>query len=187
MRKLAREATIFALLGLLVATIGVFVNLDMHDRANARQAACWAVHAVMDNSDAHNTPGIVLRPGYEDGKPVVPLTVKVPLTNGTVLHIRPCDEGPNPNLPAGFVFDQDDCKHFSDPFDGRSSVWPPASVPLGNADQVAIEKDYWAAYNANRNIGWRTILGSLFFGLWGFPAGLGLWMFYRLVWFAVKG
>jgi hypothetical protein len=28
---------------------------------------------------------------------------------------------------------------------------------------------------------------SLFFGLGGFPAGLGIWMFYRVVRFAIKG
>jgi hypothetical protein len=29
--------------------------------------------------------------------------------------------------------------------------------------------------------------GSLVVDLWGFPAGVGVWLFYRLVRFAVKG
>lgn len=35
LRKLAREATIFALLGMVVAAIGIFVFMDNQDRANA--------------------------------------------------------------------------------------------------------------------------------------------------------
>jgi hypothetical protein len=31
------------------------------------------------------------------------------------------------------------------------------------------------------------LVASLFFGLYGFPAGLGLWIFYRLIRFAIKG
>lgn len=32
----------------------------------------------------------------------------------------------------------------------------------------------------------RAMLGTLYVSLWGFPTGLGLWIFYRLVRFAVK-
>lgn len=44
-RNLAREATIFALLGTVVATIGIFVFMDNEDRTNAKQKAAEAIHA----------------------------------------------------------------------------------------------------------------------------------------------
>jgi len=47
-RKLAREATIFALLGMLVAVTGVFVFDDLRDGANAKNEAAKAVHADID-------------------------------------------------------------------------------------------------------------------------------------------
>lgn len=74
LRKLAREATMFALLGILVATIGIFVFMDNQDRANAKRQAAIAVHAV---------EGMY---ALTDGEIVN--TLQVPLTNGTVLRVR---------------------------------------------------------------------------------------------------
>jgi hypothetical protein len=129
LRKLAREATIFALLGML-AFIGVFVKLDGDDRAEARSKATVAVHA------AQNVPA-----GFPvDG------SVQVPLTNGTVLQVLAC-QPPHQQitLPQGYEdakpANQDtDCITFStDPPTIRDRL------PLGNTDQVAIERDYWIA------------------------------------------
>jgi hypothetical protein len=179
-RRLAREATIFALLGMLVACIGTFVMADAQDKAAARNQAAVAVHAGVDWFAAHAPTA-----------PAAP-TVQVPLTNGTVLQIRACEL---PTLPPGFTLDpemekalaeQNHCRFFS--LADEPKGWRLASVPLGNADQVAIEKDYWAAYKNSRH---QHLAGemswSLFLGLWGFLAGLGLWIFYRLVYFAVRG
>jgi hypothetical protein len=80
-----------------------------------------------------------------------------------------------------------DCRTFSDASKEEFGAPSHLALSLGSTDQAAIEKDYWDAYKAKREVGWGIILWSLFLGLWGFPAGLGLWIFYRLVRFAVKG
>jgi hypothetical protein len=59
---------------------------------------------------------------------------------------------------------------------------------LGDENQIAIEKEYWAAYaKARRQHLVKSGMWSLIVGLWGFPAGFGIWLFYRPVRFAVKG
>ena len=185
-RKLAREATIFALLGMALGAIGAYVFMDYEDRTNAIYQATIAVHGGMDwNVHAQHS-----QPTH---------TVQVPLTNGAVLYVRRCEpDGPwtkyatgkddTIKLPPGYedakpVVSTPECRKFiTDPIAIRDSV------PLGNADQVAIEKDYWAAYKKARHYDLDgQLLGSLYVGLLGFPAGLVLWIFYRLVRFAVKG
>ena len=166
-RKLAREATIFALLGMALGAIGAYVFMDYEDRTNAIYQATIAVHGGMDWTvhTQHSQPTH---------------TVQVPLTNGAVLYVRRCEpEGPW----AKYEVSKPDCRKFiTDPIAIRDAV------PLGHADQVIIEKDYWAAYKRARHydLGGQ-LLGSLYIGLLGFPAGLALWIFYRLVRFAVKG
>lgn len=163
---------------MVVAAIGVFVYMNNEDRTNAKRQAAIAVHGRIDFSDA-----LVLVP------PVKPApTVRVPLTNGTVLQVRRCASPVKDDrmldafdqIAAGYTAD---CRTFSsDPLDIR------ATVPLGNPDQIAIEKDYWTAYkNSRHQRPVEEMLGPLLFGLCGFPAGLVLWIFYRLARFAVKG
>jgi len=175
-RKLAREATIFALLGMLVAITAVFVFADLRDRANAKNEAAKAVHADIDWFAVHIS------------KPAP--TVRVPLSNGTVLQVRRCG--------AGDIFDRiaaamnpGDCRAFSeDREDGqaREVGGELISVPLGDANQVAIEKDYWTAYkNARHQRIAGEVVRSLLFGSLGFPAAIALWIFYRLVRFAIQG
>lgn len=53
-------------------------------------------------------------------------------------------------------------------------------------DRDHIERDYWAAYKADRDRR-DGLLFSLLIGVVGFPCGLGLWGFYRLIYFAMKG
>ena len=53
-------------------------------------------------------------------------------------------------------------------------------------DRDHVERDYWAAYKADRDRR-GGVLVPLVFGLKGFPWGLGAWGFYRLILFAVKG
>jgi len=268
MRKLAGEAIIFALLGLLIGTIGIFVKLDMDDRAAAKEEAARGVHAravhatvvMLELDFSKSRPLEAPRPPFD---PNVPIQSLVPLRNGTVLLVRQCSMAdpaepilrsaqgiddstrarlwdqfhqakneddlanrlqnanisqslkadlweakratsprhaplfdmskaqPIQGVPAGVTLElaeaDKNCRNFSDPFakfGGRGD--PLVSVPLGNADQVAIEKDYWTAYNKSRSYAGSAV-GSLLGGLRGFPVGLGLWVFYRLVRFAVKG
>jgi hypothetical protein len=183
MRKLAREAIIFALLGMLVGAIGIFVTLDADDRREAGERAREAVHASMMSHGEYSSP--------------MPI-VQVPLSNGTVLQVRQCEP---PALPSGFIPDPTDKRNIIDEIiedDKNCTRFPPykftelggvlVSVPLGSPDQIAIEKSYWTAYKNSRHHEFGAeILGSLFIGLWGFPAGLALWIFYRIVRFAVKG
>ena len=235
-RKLAREATIFALLGMVVAAMGVFVVMDNGDRTNAKRQAAMAVHAGALDFIPENER--------------LPSTVQVPLSNGIMLEVRACQPNIEPRthinqvandkdflaatkgdqvkylsrIDSDFakassedqlaylaymthetgkdrdkpqatrqrdIFDEiadqkRDCRHFfTDPLAIR------VSVPTGNTDQLAIEKDYWSAYKGARHQGEHQFSAEAFFslllGLWGFPAGLALWIFYRLVRFAVKG
>ena len=165
MRKLAREATVFALLGMLLAVTVIFVYADLRDRTAAQDKAAEAVHAsAIDPSGG--TKGATF--------------VQVPLRNGTVLHIRECG-----------IFDKlavwgKDCRDFSGPI--RKVNGQLGSIALGSVDQLAIERDYWEAYKTSRHQRISLdILRSLLFGSLGFPAGLALWIFYRLVRFAIQG
>jgi hypothetical protein len=79
-----------------------------------------------------------------------------------------------------------DCVYFTDQF--RDLGGHLLSVPLGDENQVAIEKEYWAAYaKAKSQHRVQNALESVFLSLWGFPCGIIVWLFYRLVRFAVKG
>jgi hypothetical protein len=208
MRRLAREATAFALLGFLLASISLFAKLERDIKIGAKRDAARAVHAVItDPSQIDDLP-----PGYT----AVPIgTVEVPLTNGTVLHVRQCADAATPaasgrtdNLMDRLMRlteEEKDCRYFSDPYSKygepqQSDPLPPGvtlrplpgrltSVTLGAADQIAIEKDYWAAYSeANRQDFLSNGAGALLSGLlWGFPGRIGVWIFYQLVRFAVKG
>src|SRR5213596_1388050 len=99
MRKLAREAIIFALLGLFLGTIGIFVYLEVDNRAAAKAKTAEAVHAGFDfHWVARNAtePAPPPPPGFapvtldmSKSQPIFP-TVQVPLRNGTVLQVRQC-------------------------------------------------------------------------------------------------
>ncbi len=63
-----------------------------------------------------------------------------------------------------------------------------AGVNLGDTNQVAIEKEYWKAFTkAKQELLVENAMESTFLSLWGFPVGIIVWIFYRLVQFAVKG
>jgi hypothetical protein len=141
-------------------------------------------------------------------EPPIEKRVKVPLTNGTVLFVADCtkvhanddlldqaarqmsaqEDKPldfKRALPPGTI--SDDCVVFLDKFFAplRGQM---TAVPLGNPNQVAIESQYWPTYLHTRNQVFEgDLLFVVIFGLIGFPTGLILWGFYRLVRFAVKG
>jgi len=192
-RKLAREATIFTFLGLCIAVVGYFVFLTKDIRAKTTVAAARDVHAFAFGREPvpHDVGsggeflpnGFVATKvaakdayeGYDDVKDdyktydnaedkladsiVFHHLVEVRLTNGLFLYIEECR---------------------AHAFDGRDCVFLP--------DSSSIEKDYWAAYKKYEHDSlFENGIASLHFGLWGFPGGLGIWLLYRLVRFAIKG
>jgi hypothetical protein len=181
-RKLAREAVIFMLLGFVMGVAVAFVLFQRSSLTSVKEDAAKAVYAF----EAPPLPA-----GYEPNTQVV----QVPLTNGILLFVTDCNrlhpwiiEDPkNPATPAPVgTTNGRDCVYFKNEADPPG--WNLISVPLGEQSQIVIEKQYWAAYaKAKRQRLWENGAGSLVVGLWGFPAGLGVWLFYRLVRFAVKG
>jgi hypothetical protein len=201
------------------------MKMDREDRANAREKAEKAVHAVCVGCMMKAVDGVT---------PWERMWLSVPLSDKTILDIPVClkDEeedcrhtwhtedgtewrnfrpvsdlvrvvGPDgkPYLfPAGTT-KADAISYFKTKDKAALNAKTSASSPeqqqptpanrvvrIGDTDQVAIEKDYWTAYKNSRHHDFAgEMLGSLLLGLLGFPAGLALWIFYRLVVFAVKG
>jgi hypothetical protein len=186
MRKLAREAVIFTLLAFVLGAVwGVIQQLREH-RYHARLVAEQAVFAV----DTSASP-----PGFVPAN-----TVLVPLTDGTQLHVLDCVQlhpkmelpALSPQLPAGTMCK--DSVYFNDwfkQFGGQQGQQGHITeVPLGSVNQLAIEKHYWQVYKdyeARGSLGWEIAGVALLLGAIGASAGLALWVFYRLVRFAVKG
>jgi hypothetical protein len=187
-RKLAREAAIFCLVGSVLTIFGTFVVMERSDRAAGSAAAMSAVHGTqggwIEIRVSSGPPDAKLEPSIN--------FVKVPLTNRTVLSVRQCPDLSQKVLPGlrpyNPIYEQEHaCRSFFYPVakDGGELV----SVPLGNPDQVSIEKDYWDAYKAaRRNTTLENLLSAGLRGfIFGFPAGFGVWCLYRLVQFAIFG
>ena len=191
-RKTAREAVIFMLLGPVVAVLVSFVFLEKRTIASIKAEAAQSVFAI----DAVQEPA-----GFTPVNSVL-----VPLTNGVKLYVTDCNQAhqldwfeqnaPNKSgnvtkaqttvrVPAGAH--GGDCVYFAnDPFRQYGGFL--TSVPLGEENQVAIEKDYWLAFaKAKSQHRTENMVAAAVLSLWGFPGGLILWVFYRLVRFAVKG
>ncbi len=184
MRKLAREAVIFCLLGSILAAIAALVIVERQAIGAAKsEAAARAVH------------GILVPTGITPDDSAGAHYAAVPLTNGIRLYVRACiDPQQPPSKPPNLLdtlYEQDhDCRYF---YDGSAREvaqfggWP-AAISLGDSDQVSIEKDYWTAYKSVKR--WpvpENLMISALFGLYGFPAGFVLWCLYRLVRFAIFG
>jgi hypothetical protein len=216
-RKLAREATIFMLLGPVVVAPAVFAFLQRSSlQTDVKVDAARGVHAF----DVATLPH-----GFR-----LDNSVLVPLSNGVQLYVTDCSQAHPIDLSAGFVpkatpsapaakkpsgaVDYDalakhlgesqpapipippgltngsDCTYFSDQFNDLVHHFGGhlVSVPLGDKNQVAIEEEYWQAYakakSQHRN---ENMTAAAMLSLWGFPAGIIVWIFYRLVRFAVKG
>jgi hypothetical protein len=176
-RKLAREAVIFALLGFFIVSIALLVPTQLGVVTSAKRSAATAVHDVSALSES------------EPHKPLY--LVNVPLTNGTVLRIRKCADG-NKSETRQDAFNsaierRDNCRYFDNEMAKFGGVLD--SIPLGHAEQIAVEHDYWAAYQGamHRDV-FSSVAASLLLGLlWGFCGGTALWIFYRLIRFAVTG
>ncbi len=165
MRKLAREAVTFALLGLFIATVGCFIYLTKDIRTNANVAAARGVHSFAQGSmsalahrDDNDDTGFVATiddPDWGGAKHqlndsiLFHRLIEVPVMNGRVLYFTKC---------LSHAEEDGNCLF----------VWIPEEV----------EKDYWAAYKKSEH---ETLLRSgvvsLEFGLWGFAGGIGIWAF----------
>ena len=178
------------LLGPFVVAPVVFLFLQHRSTAEVRSDAAKAVFA----SDAEDVQR-GLRPVY---------SVLVPLTNGTQLYVTDCALAhpgiitPLPpvdsnserfeRMPHQGVIHSGDCVYFKAKSSELSYDRYFASVPLGDVNQIQIEKDYWSAYAKakNQKLNANAVQAG-FMSLWGFPIGITVWLFYRLVRFAVKG
>jgi hypothetical protein len=185
-RKLAREAVIFMLLGPVVAVLVFFVLLNRQSIAGTKAEAAQSLFAI----DAAQEPA-----GF---RPVN--SVLIPLTNGTKLYVTDCSQAhpidwfeqnaPNKSAVARVRpgAHGGDCVYFNDPSRDAKYGLQMAEAALGNENQVAIEKEYWQAYaKAKSQHRIENATAAAVLSLWGFPGGLILWVFYRLVRFAVKG
>jgi hypothetical protein len=188
MRKLAAEAGFFGFLGLLLATLGLYAKVEADARRAARTEAAQAVHARDYQL-----------PGAEPSNAIVAMT----LDDGTILYVRRCQKyDPKTTyeyadrLLAALEARELRRKGAAQPsFNAR----PRNDAPLPTADETldcrnfsfapidraSLERDYWAAYRDSKHQTLaRTAVGSLAKGLLGFPAGLGVWIFYRRARFA---
>ena len=195
LRKIAREAVIFMLAGFVLAAILAFVLLYRSELDRKRYRAAEAVFAL----EVTNSPDTRRKNG-----------VLVPLTNGRKLSVTDCSQthqidfdkyaSPQIPLPPGAKISPvpaaaisagstngSDCVYFSSEYDLTDLGGRLESVPLGDANQIAIEKMYWDAYSSTRTDYVVLIFSSLVFSLIGLAGGLLIWAFYRLVRFAVTG
>jgi hypothetical protein len=189
MWKSVREATVFGLLGMLVAIIGTVVATESRAGCEARTYAATMVHGGpgypyvrLALARPAQKGGITKLQPQEDGitklRPIPgKQLVKVPV-GGRDLWVWVCVEseksrGVSTEMDEGLG----DCRHIQNPVRTLDVLMPGLSAE----DQTAIEKDYWGAYRqATRAIltdpkSWPPMIG-----LYGFLAGLGIWIFYRL-------
>lgn len=185
-RKTAREAVIFILLGPIVVAVAAFVLFERESIERAKTEAAQAVYA----SDVKSLGGF--KPDN---------SVLVPLTNGVQLYVTDCSQAhPDPAaklgpparisgeipVPPG-ASNGADCVYFTDDaykaYGGHLTA-----VPVGDKDQVAIEAQYWQAYGKTKaQARIESTLGAGLLSLWGFLGGFIVWLFYRMVRFAIKG
>lgn len=181
-RKIAREAVVFMLLGPVVVAIVAFTMFERHSTADAKKAAAIAVYAS-------EVPPFPPPPPPQGFEPIYPV-VQVPLTNGVVLYVTDCAQvhpSATETSPAPGTTNGSDCVYFED-FPWVRYGGPREPERLGDPVQVAVEKAYWEMYqNAKSQHRVTSAIKAAFLSLWGFPAGIIVWIFYRLIIFAVKG
>ena len=186
MWKGVREATVFGLLGMLVAIIGAVVATESRAGCEARTYAARMVHAGhpdmrIEIAVPEQKGGITKLQPKEDKLQPIPgkQLVRVPV-GGRYLWVWVCVEseseksrGESTEMDEGLG----DCRHIQNPV----RTLDVGMLGLSAEDQTAIEKDYWDAY---RQVKWGILLNPKswppIIGLYGFLAGLGIWVFYRL-------
>ena len=210
-RQIAREAVIFMLLGPVAAAPAVFGLLQHRSVEDVKAEAARGVYAIDAALENPRPPA-----GFTPVNTVtVPLTsgTQLYVTDCAQVHLWVVSSVPANNkptdLPAGLTpippvdsgskrFERippgstngSDCVYFTNEYSELEQKFGGhlASVPLGNENQIAIEKDYWLAYaKAKSRLRAENTMAAAVLSLWGFPAGIIVWLFYRLVRFAVKG
>jgi hypothetical protein len=204
-RKTAREAVIFMLLGPVVAAPALFTFLQRRSVPEIKADAARAVYAfnvdslprgsTLENSVlVPLTNGVQLyvtdcaqaHPWVISSTPAKPADPPAGLTS-----LPTVDSGPKnfEQIPPGAT-NGTDCVYFKNKFSELEQKYGGrlVSVPLGEENQIAIEREYWQAYaTAKSRHRVENAIESAFLSLWGFPAAIIVWLFYRLVRFAVKG
>ena len=207
-RKTAREAVIFMLLGPVVAVLVFFVFLQKRSIASIKAEATQSVFAIDAAQEPVGfTPVNSVLVSLTNGMQLyvtdcaqahpwvvssVPLDSKPTDLPAGLKPLPPVDSGSMrfERIPPGAT-NGSDCVYFS--LDDRDEKFRQlggrmVSVRLGDENQIAIEKDYWLAYaKAKSQHRTENAIAAAFLSLWGFPAGIIVWLFYRLVRFAVKG
>jgi len=184
MRKLAREAVIFMLLTPIVVFVGSFAYLyhDAHKLGS------------LDPLDALG--GIPARPlanippppaGYTLDQPAASKSTSIPPPQAN--HVK---SGRDIDLSAGLIpKSKSNAPHTAPAFDPNAAYAPsaqPAPDPYAGILQPLPSSPQGATPVEGTNTPVPELLGnSLLLGLYGFPTGLGLWVFYRFIRFAIKG
>lgn len=190
MRKLVREAVIFILLGPVAAIVPAFVHFQRQSLADIKYAAARALYAAETDKPRSDEIHIY--------------SVAVPLTTGDTLFVTDCGQlyptratnGAASNIPTRSVPTTEqhaagstngkDCVYFDD--ESYRAGGHLSSVALGDKNQIAIEKAYWAEFaKAKRHQALASAVMACFLSFWGLPAGFAVWILYRLFRFAIKG
>src|SRR5713101_6062451 len=216
-RKAAREAVIFMLLSRVVAVLVSFVFLEKRSIASIKAEAAQSVFAIDAAQEPAgfrpvNSVLVPLTNGVQlyvtDCSQAHPNDISagpVPKTgrySPSDIDAAPAQHAPGakplfdmskaqpiqavPPIPPGAT-NGSDCVYFDEePWVHYGGHRDP--VHLGSPVQVVIEKDYWRAYaKAKGQHRTENMMTAAVLSLWGFPSGIVVWLFYRLVRFAVKG
>jgi len=187
MRKLAGEAVIFILLGPVVAIVPAFFYFQRQSLADIKYVAARAIYATEATSE---------EPSPANGS-VPQYAVLVPLTNGVRLYVTDCGQlrprASTNETPSGKASSEQfvpgstngkDCVYFDDEIYRLGGHL--TSVTLGDKNQIAVEKEYRAAFaKAKRHQAYASAAMAGFLSLSGIPAGFIIWVLYRLIRFAV--
>ena len=180
MRKLAREAVIFMLLTPVVVFVGSFAYL-YHNTPRP---------VVLDMNKAQPIQGL------PPGTVLVPIppgaTVGPPDTTQSQAPVYLDDNGnPLGSPPASPAKAQNSGATVGQPLPSPQSLLQPGETlgtPVPAASPVVSQApDPWSVTSQKPAPILELLGDSLLFGLYGFPVGFGLWTFYRIVRFAIKG
>jgi hypothetical protein len=194
MRRLAREAVIFILVGFVLTGVGSFIYL--HHEA-------WKPLAAYDDSNISKTIApeqsdplakfgtpAQMRPvwiyvdiaeeygGWISSRPKVPAQITASLKTNEVCNPNERTLGDDgvlwicvrPDKPAGLK-----------PGERWIPIDATSPVTLDMSRAVPLPNNYPATPNSN------LAVTALFLSLYGFPGGFLAWVFYRIIYFAVKG
>lgn len=167
-RRLAREAVIFMLLGMVLTAVGSFVYMHHVEAVSIRTQRETIKKGCLDADvggiDVYGGTGIDLSGGFvPKSKPPQPPQ----MGQYTEKDIDPSNDWKDVDPPKGDVFDQ------ISPSPNGYTILPTKEECL-RAKNLKIDNEADA-------------FAAAVFGLYGFAGGFGVWLFYRLVRFAVTG